>query len=114
MLHGALPPHPAGPGADSLGADFAAVRVEALRRDGSHRVEIALPVLGRRKIKVSGQEISRSGELMGHVTGVLFSPEDLRTVKDGPAERRRFVDMALSQVRPAYYYALQRYARALK
>ena len=51
---------------------------------------------------------------MGHVTGVLFSPEDLRTVKDGPAERRRFVDMALSQIRPAYYYALQRYARALK
>ncbi len=96
------------------GADFATVRVEALRRDGSHQVEIALPALGRRRIKVSGQEIARSGELMGHVTGVLFSPEDLRTVKDGPAERRRFVDMALSQIRPAYYYALQRYARALK
>ena len=96
------------------GADFAAVRVEALRRDGSHQVEIALPAMGRRRIKVSGQEIARSGELMGHVTGVLFSPEDLRTVKDGPAERRRFVDMALSQIRPAYYYALQRYARALK
>ena len=96
------------------GADFATVRVEALRRDGTHRVEIALPALGRRRIKVAGQEISRSGELMGHVTGVLFSPEDLRTVKDGPAERRRFVDMALSQVKPAYYYALQRYARALK
>ena len=96
------------------GADFAAVRVEALRRDGTHQVEIALPALGRRRIRVSGQEIARSGELMGHVTGVLFSPEDLRTVKDGPAERRRFVDMALSQIRPAYYYALQRYARALK
>ena len=96
------------------GADFAAVRVEARRRDGSHEVEILLPALGRRKIKVSGQEIARSGELMGHVTGVLFSPEDLRTVKDGPAERRRFVDMALSQIKPAYYYALQRYARALK
>ena len=96
------------------GADFAAVRVEAQRRDGSHEVEILLPALGRRKIKVSGQEIARSGELMGHVTGVLFSPEDLRTVKDGPAERRRFVDMALSQIKPAYYYALQRYARALK
>ena len=96
------------------GADFAAVRVDALRRDGSHQVEIALPALGRRRIRVAGQEIARSGELMGHVTGVLFSPEDLRTVKDGPAERRRFVDMALSQIRPAYYYALQRYARALK
>ena len=96
------------------GAEFAAVRVQAQRRDGDHDVEIALNALGRRRIKVFGQEISRSGELLGHVTGVLFSPEDLRTVKDGPAERRRFVDMALSQIKPAYYYALQRYARALK
>ena len=47
------------------GVDFAAVRVDTLRRDGSHRVEIALPAAGRRKIKVSGQEIARSGELMG-------------------------------------------------
>lgn len=96
------------------GADFADIRVEAQRRDGSHQVEIVLPAAGRRKLKIAGQEASRSGELMGHVTGVLFSPEDLRTVKDGPAERRRFVDMALSQIQPAYYYALQRYARALK
>ena len=96
------------------GADFASVKVEAQRRDGSHQVEIVLPALGRRKLKIAGQEASKSGELMGHVTGVLFSPEDLRTVKDGPAERRRFVDMALSQIRPAYYYGLQRYARALR
>ena len=96
------------------GADFAAVKAEAARRDGSHEVELVLPALGRRKIRIAGQEASRSGELMGHVTGVLFSPEDLRTVKDGPAERRWFVDMALSQIRPAYYYALQRYNRALK
>lgn len=96
------------------GADFASVRVEAQRRDGSHEVELVLPAQGRRRIRIAGQEASRSGELMGHVTGVLFSPEDLRTVKDGPAERRRFVDMALSQIKPAYYYALQRYARALK
>ena len=96
------------------GAPFAAVRVDAQRRDGSHQVEILLPAMGRRRLKIAGQEASRSGELLGHVTGVLFSPEDLRTVKDGPAERRRFVDMALSQIRPAYYYALQRYARALK
>ena len=96
------------------GADFAREEARALRRDGSHSVEIILPALGRRRLKIAGQEASKSGELMGHVTGVLFSPEDLRTVKDGPAERRRFVDMALSQIRPAYYYALQRYNRALK
>lgn len=96
------------------GADFSDVKVAAQRRDGSHEVEILLPALGKRRLKVAGQEMSRSGELLGHVTGVLFSPEDLRTVKDGPAERRRFVDMALAQLRPAYYYAMQRYNRALK
>ena len=96
------------------GADFADVKIRTERRDGSHEVEIVLPAVGKRRIKVAGQEVSRSGELLGHVTGVLFSPEDLRTVKDGPAERRRFVDIALSQLRPAYYYAMQRYNRALK
>ena len=96
------------------GAEQASVQIYTQRRDGSHEVEILLPAQGKRRIRVSGQEVSRSGELLGHVTGVLFSPEDLRTVKDGPAERRRFVDMALSQLRPAYYYAMQRYNRALK
>ena len=96
------------------GEEFCRVKIEAERIDGSHTVEIAIPSAGRRKIKVNGSDMRRSGELMGHVTGVLFSPEDLQLVKDGPSERRRFVDMALSQIRPTYYYALQRYARALK
>lgn len=95
-------------------ADFASVYVQAEKSDGSHEVEVILPAMGKRRIKIAGREAARSGELMGHVTGVLFSPEDLRTVKDGPAERRRMVDMTLSQLRPAYYYALQRYNRALK
>lgn len=93
---------------------LASVKVQAEKRDGTHDVEILLPSAGKRRIKISGQEASRSGELLGHITGVLFSPEDLRVVKDGPAERRRMIDMTLSQIRPAYYYALQRYNRALK
>ena len=95
-------------------AEFASVKVDAERTDGSHEVEVILPAAGKRRIKIAGRDAARSGELMGHVTGVLFSPEDLRTVKDGPSERRRMVDMTLSQLHPAYYYALQRYNRALK
>ena len=95
------------------GEPFCSVHVDALRRDGSHDVEITIPETGRRKLKIAGQEVSRSGELMGHVTGVLFSPEDLRTVKDGPAERRRFVDMALAQLRPAYAVCLAQSCRMI-
>ncbi len=68
------------------GHDFARVKVEARRNDGMHDVEIALTQMGRRKIKVAGNAVSRSGEMLGHITGVLFAPEDLRMVKDGPAE----------------------------
>lgn len=96
------------------GEDAANVQIRCQRLDGSHDVEIRFHQQERRQVKVAGQPVSRSGELMGHITGVLFSPEDLRMVKDGPAERRRFIDMELSQLKPAYYYALQRYNRALK
>ena len=89
------------------------VAVTTLRRDGSHDVEMLLNQRCRKTVKVNGSSLGRTGELMGHVSGVLFAPEDLRLVKDGPGERRRFVDMALSQIRPTYYYELQRYAHAL-
>lgn len=92
---------------------FGRVEVQAQRADGSHEVEIILPQAERKTVKVGGSVVSRSGELMGHLNGVLFAPEDLRMVKDGPAERRRFIDMEISQTSPAYYYALQRYNRAL-
>lgn len=94
-------------------ADFARVELLVERLGGSREIEIVIPQKERKTVKVSGNPIARSGELMGHINGVLFSPEDLRMVKDGPAERRRFVDMELSQIRPSYYYALQRYNRAL-
>ena len=97
-----------------IGADACYVKVSGTRSDGAHDVEIAVNTMGRRRVKVNGSPVSRSGELLGHITGVLFAPEDLRMVSDGPAVRRRFMDMELSQLRPGYYYALQRYNRALK
>ena len=95
------------------GEDAARVYVAADRTDGSHEVELTLRPGLRKGIVVCGKRAARSGELMGHISAVLFSPEDLRMVKDGPAERRRFIDMELSQMRPAYYYELQRYNRAV-
>ena len=64
-------------------------------------------------MRIGARQAERIGELFGHVCGVLFSPEDLSIVKDGPAERRRFLDMQLSQLRPQYFYSLQRAVRTL-
>lgn len=95
------------------GRATAIVEAEVDRPDGDHQVRLVFSAEERRRIAINGKAAAKSGELMGHMLGVLFSPEDLRMVKDGPAERRRFVDMELSQLRPSYYYALQRYNRAM-
>ena len=91
------------------------VRIQTSQSDGTHEVSILLSRAQKKKktVRIGERPAERIGELFGHVCGVLFSPEDLQIVKSGPAERRRFIDMQLSQLRPAYFYALQRYVRTL-
>lgn len=97
------------------GKDTARVTVKTARRDGTHEVAVILSRTQKKKktVRIGLRQAERIGELLGHVCGVLFSPEDLQIVKEGPAERRRFMDMQLSQLRPAYFYALQRAVRTL-
>ncbi|HPY62844.1 MAG TPA: DNA replication and repair protein RecF, partial [Kiritimatiellia bacterium] len=61
-----------------------------------------------------GKPAERISDMMGHATTVMFAPEDLQIVRDGPAARRRFIDMQLSQIRPSYLKALRRYLTALE
>lgn len=68
----------------------------------------------KKQIKINEIPIQKIGVLMGNLYAVLFSPEDLFIVKQGPSERRRFVDMTLSQIRPSYFYDLQQLSKILK
>ena len=97
------------------GADSARVQILTQQMDGTHEVTILLSRSQKKKktVRIGARQAERIGELFGHVCGVLFSPEDLSIVKDGPAERRRFLDMQLSQLRPQYFYSLQRAVRTL-
>lgn len=90
------------------------IGVDISNATGAHRIEIRLFVNERRRICVDGALCERSGELMGVLNAVLFSPESMSLIKGGPAERRRFLDMGISQLHPSYYYALQQYNAALK
>ncbi len=97
------------------GEPRARVQVRTAQRDGTHEVTILLDKTQKKRktVRIGARPAERIGELFGHVCGVLFSPEDLSIIKDGPAERRRFLDMQLSQLRPAYFYSLQRAVRTL-
>lgn len=95
------------------GQDQARAAVEIVRREGVSRVETRLDRHKRKEVYINGAKAERIGDMMGQVICVLFSPESMELVKGAPAERRRFMDMSLSQIYPTYFYHLQQYNRIL-
>ncbi len=77
-------------------------------------IEISYYENQKKQIKINDIPIKKIGALMGNLYAVLFSPEDLFIVKQGPTERRRFVDITLSQIKPSYFYNLQQMTKILK
>jgi DNA replication and repair protein RecF len=66
-----------------------------------------------RTVMHNGVRLPRVADMMGLFHAVVFAPEDLMLVKEGPASRRRYLDLLLSQIRPTYFSDLQTYSRAL-
>ena len=56
----------------------------------------------------------KNSEFIGTFLAVMFSPEDFSFIKDGPSERRKFMDIAISQLKPSYFKLLSEYNRYLK
>ncbi len=81
-----------------------------LEKDGMDvRVDMHLRKNKTKGIAIDGQKIKKAAELLGLLNVVFFSPEDLSIIKNGPAERRRFVDMELCQLDQFYLYNLNHY-----
>lgn len=66
-----------------------------------------------RKFMLNGIKMKSSGEIMGKFLCVVFSPVHLSLIKDGPYERRRFLDIAISQLKPKYGITLSQYNKAV-
>lgn len=67
----------------------------------------------KKAIKIDGIGIRKIGELLGCVNVVFFSPDELKLVKDSPEERRRFMNVILSQTDKRYFYMVARYDKIL-
>ncbi len=68
----------------------------------------------QRQVEKNGVRVDRLSDIMGSFRAVLFCPEHLSLIKDGPSERRAFLDMAISRMYPMYMHSLQKYNHALK
>jgi len=85
-----------------------------LDRDGmEYRVDMHLRKNKSKGIAINGQKLKKAAELIGLLNVVFFSPEDLSIIKNGPSERRRFVDMELCQLDKYYIYNLNQYNKII-
>ncbi len=97
-----------------FGYDESHIRTFVIRENCSERIDIHIKRNERKGVAVNGLPVRKMSEFFGTLTAVIFSPEDLRLVKGGPAERRRFMDLELCQLSRVYCHDLQNYYKVLK
>ncbi|MBQ5676861.1 MAG: DNA replication/repair protein RecF, partial [Lachnospiraceae bacterium] len=85
------------------------IRTYLLKEDVEYRVDMHLRKSKSKGIAINGQKLKKAADLLGLLNIVFFSPEDLSIIKNGPSERRRFVDMELCQLDKFYIYNLNQY-----
>ena len=98
-----------------FGEDFCRVKGQFVRgnEEESQTVEIFIGRDGTRKGNVDGIEFQKYSDIFDHVLAVVFSPEDLKIIKESPEKRRDFIDREISTLSMSYYRNLLMYGRIL-
>lgn len=96
-----------------IGETRASVSLDLISDDFAKNITIILDRSGKKMIKKDGKVVKRTADLLNNLVVMVFSPEDLRIIKDSPEKRRNFVNKELSQIRPRYYECIRMYRDAL-
>ncbi len=86
------------------------VEYEKSDRDGKIKIEIG----NKKNIYLNGIKIKKLSELLGNLNIVIFTPDDINILKGGPQNRRRFLDIMISQLRPNYMHILSLYLKTIE
>ena len=90
------------------------IEVEIEKKGVPFQIDIHLKKNSPKGIAINKMPIRKASELFGIINMVFFSPEDLNIIKNGPAERRRFIDLELSQLDKVYLNDLSNYNKIVK
>ena len=95
------------------GEEKAKIKTTISKKFGKSTVEIYLSLSDKKTVKINQIPIKRIGELLGELRCVYFSPDELKLIKESPEDRRRFMDIDISQTSKAYFYLLGKYDKIL-
>lgn len=89
--------------------------ISAVARGVYGDIEISAKIFENgREVRINGNKITRNADILGNIYSVFFSPHELRLIQDGPDERRRFLNVSISQLSKPYFVALARYNKILE
>ena len=93
--------------------DNAHIRSFISKNDVDHKIDMHLKKNKSKGVAIDGIPIHKSSELVGMCNIIFFSPEDLKIIKNGPSERRRFINTELCQLDKIYLQYLSKYNKIL-
>ncbi len=89
------------------------IRTIVEKGNSEYRIDLHLKRRESKGIAINGVPIKKASELFGFLNIIFFSPEDLNIIKNGPAERRHFLDAEICQLDKIYLSDLTRYNKTL-
>lgn len=92
-----------------FGEEESHIRMMLKKNDLSYKIDMHLKKNKAKGVAINGLPIHKARELFGIINLVFFSPEDLNMIKNGPGERRKFIDMELCQLDQVYLTELASY-----
>ena len=92
--------------------NYSIIETEYSKKDRDGKIKIRLS--DKKEVFINGLKIKKLSELLGNMNIVIFTPEDMEILKDGPQKRRRFLDMMIGQLRVNYVYNLNMYLKTLE
>lgn len=95
------------------GEESCNISISAKNEFRQKRLDVILQKTAKKIVRMDGIGIRRIGDVLGEVPIVFFSPDELKLVKDSPEERRRFMNIDISQTNKRYFYLLSRYDKIL-
>ena len=96
------------------GFNTASVLANVEKHKRQAQVELVINYPGTNKVSLNGNPLTRSRDILGLVTTVIFSPEDLELVKGEPSARRKFIDELSTLLAPKFSNTRSDYERTLK
>lgn len=95
-----------------IGKEKAKIEIDYVRKDREGKINIEIE--DKKTFFINGIKQKKLSDIIGKINLVLFYPDNINIIKGSPADRRKFLDIMISQLKPNYIHILNRYLKTLE